>query len=105
MKNLAKLLNGQERVEFRISMSDLVALGWYFETKDFFENEFTKEETYDEYEKNHDVVVVVNEDGSTFFHVVRFDEDVHPDWEACPTGDDEATIEDLIQLQAQGKRR
>lgn len=102
MKNLEKLLNGQERVEFRLSMSKLVALSWYFDTKEFFENEFTKEETYEQYVENHDVIVIVDADGSTYFHVVRFDEDVHPDWEAWDTGDDEATIADLIQLQEEG---
>lgn len=98
-----------ERKEVRISMRKLVNLGWEFNTAQHYERVSSEKNpelveegevktytSFEEYVDDHDIVVLIKEDASTWYFDVQKDSDVHPSWEPWATGDDEQTIKDLI---------
>ena len=107
MESLKKLLNGQERKEYLIDMKALVDLGWEFDSQNDYEL-FSPEsslpegnltfETYEDFVKNAEVMIVVHSDGSTTYLSAPKGGDWSQADAFVPTGDDEQTIEDLIKL-------
>ena len=68
-----------------VEATDLDRLGWYFD----FDPE------------NVTVVIRVAGDGSTWYHIINRETGSESDTEA--TGDDKKTVDDLLQLTAEGK--
>ena len=95
-------LNFAKNFTATASIEDLEKLGWEFnhdETANAMDVSVEEAEAYNK--ENYDIQITVNEDGATLWRFVHNAKNVDCDNEA--TGDDEATIQDLKKLHAEGK--
>ncbi len=99
MEKLEKLLCGEDCKSFVAKASDLTDLGWDFSGEN--DAQFFNMDEFD-FLENGEVNIIVREDGTTYYLSSPEprnwkDADAHNQ-----TGDDAKTIEDIIELQANG---
>jgi hypothetical protein len=99
MKNLEKVLNGEDYKSFIAKASDLADLGWDFSGENDAQF-FNMDET--EFLSNAEVNINVHDDGTTTY----LSSPKPCDWQQADahneTGDDQQTLEDILTLKGKG---